>query len=521
MPNHHKIKIPSRGQITQQIQNRFELLKENLRSELRKPKHLCETVDIWSNKHRGFFGITAHWIDDKTLMRKSAALSCGHFPSPHTNERIAERLQIVNHDFGISDTVDVHISDNASNFVKALDEFGTDWSCFDSNENENEIPTEDEVEIHDFSSCPLGCHHRCGSHTCNLIAKVDSLFALDDGYYCRMYQAAMKKVESLWSILNQQKANEILSVHLNSSIHRPNATRWNSHFDSLKGVMKKDPEKLKSAMVELKLEPLSSIDREFLNEYLIVMQCLASLLDNLQQTNSYFGILLPSLHATKQNLVDLKSNNSVKYCKPLIEAILDGINTRFENVLDCETDIGRIALIAACSHPFFKLKWIPDPEAIGSAKEKLLRVAKEFQGGSSSQSNFHAATNSSTTSKEISYFYVFLFLLQFILFSLMLFLNFAEKPKEFQYRFVDSDIPQEALAKEKDVLEFLSTPRSSDERDLSQLHLHPVVREIFIKYNTPLTSSGPVERLFGFAGIFFFCSDNEISYLVHFNSYIR
>lgn len=79
----------------------------------------------------------------------------------------------------------------------------------------------------------------------------------------------------------------------------------------------------------------------------------------------------------------------------------------------------------------------------------------------------------------------------------------SDKTKSrFQYRFVDSDIPQEALAKEQDVLRFLSSPRSSAEPDLFQLNQHPIVRKIFLKYNTPLTSSAPVERLFSYAGKF-------------------
>lgn len=397
------IKIPSRFQITHQIQSRFDSHKAKLRLALSKPKHLCQTVDIWSNKHRGYFGITAHWIDDKNFERKSVALSCAHFASPHTNERIAERLQIVSHDFDISEKVDVIISDNASNFVKALNEFGTDWSFFQSIENE---PTDgSEIEFHDFAGCALGCHHRCGSHTVNLIAKNDCLDAFDDGFYWRLYQAAMKKVESLWSVLSQQKANEILTSHLNSSVHRPTPARWNSNFDSLLSLMKKDPEKLKSAMIDLNLEPFSSIDIEFLNEYLRVMQPLACLLDHLQKTDCYFGILLPSLFATKQNLADLMSNTNspVKYCKPLIKSILNGIDTRFKSVLDFDSEEGQIAVIAACSHPFFKLKWIPDCSKINEVKERLLRVAREIRESDTApadQSNDNAKSR-----KRRKYFY--------------------------------------------------------------------------------------------------------------------
>lgn len=82
-------------------------------------------------------------------------------------------------------------------------------------------------------------------------------------------------------------------------------------------------------------------------------------------------------------------------------------------------------------------------------------------------------------------------------------MRLSDKEKAgFQYRFMDSDVPQETLAKEQDVLRFLSSPRSSAERDLFQLNQHPTVRRIFLKYNTPITSSAPVERLFSYAGKF-------------------
>lgn len=374
------IKIPSRTKITQQIQNRFESHKDELRAALAVPKHFCETVDIWSNKHRGFFGITLHWIDENSFERKCVALSCAHFASPHTNERIAEQMQVINHEFGISGKIDVVVSDNASNFVKALSDFGKEWSCFDSS-NVDELADDNAVQFYDFAGCVLGCHQRCGSHTVNLIAKVDSLNALDDGFYCRMYQSAMQKVERLWSVLSQQKANETLYSHLKSSIHHPPNTRWNYQNDSLCDLMKKDQEKLRSAMIELNLVPLSSIDIDFLKEYLAVMKSLAGLLDHLQKSECYFGILLPSLYATKQNLMDLYSDeeNPVQFCKPLIKVILDSIDERFRNVLDFDSDEGQIAAIAAFSHPFFKLKWISDLELIDKVKERLLRVARDFQ----------------------------------------------------------------------------------------------------------------------------------------------
>lgn len=111
--------------------------------------------------------------------------------------------------------------------------------------------------------------------------------------------------------------------------------------------------------------------------------------------------MMPSLHATKQNLMELMSNNSpVKFCKPLVECILNGIDTRFNDVLNFESEEGQIAVIAACSHPFFKLKWISDPAQIGNVKDKLLHAAREIQeNATASKSNYRGAT--SATRKEL------------------------------------------------------------------------------------------------------------------------
>lgn len=45
---------------------------------------ICVTVDIWSNKHRSYLGMTAHGLDSQTFERISVALCCTRFPHPHT-----------------------------------------------------------------------------------------------------------------------------------------------------------------------------------------------------------------------------------------------------------------------------------------------------------------------------------------------------------------------------------------------------------------------------------------------------
>lgn len=222
--------------------------------------------------------------------------------SPHSNERVAEKIQILNHEYGISNKIVATVTDNAKYFSKAFREFGLPLENLEFNEPTNE----DDVEFHDLGGCALSYHHRCTAHTLALIGKLDSLDALDDGFFFRMYSAAMKKLEKLWNLANNTKANEIFYAQFKCSITKLSVIRWNARFDAVRNTMKKDSDKLKSAMTKMGIDPLISIDRDFLNEYIETFTPLAVLLDHMQRSNSYFGQLLPSLCSTKHEMIEMK-----------------------------------------------------------------------------------------------------------------------------------------------------------------------------------------------------------------------
>lgn len=85
-------------------------------------------------------------------------MSCAEFESPHTNERIAEHLQLIHSQYGlISSKIIATISDNAFNFVKALREFGDEIDEFyddisdDLSDDENENDSIKFPEINGFT----------------------------------------------------------------------------------------------------------------------------------------------------------------------------------------------------------------------------------------------------------------------------------------------------------------------------------------------------------------------------------
>lgn len=66
-------------------------------------------------------------------------------------------------------------------------------------------------------------HHRCVSHTLNLVAVKDSEKAIDDVLYKKVYRSTFAKLTKLWSKQNQStqvadKIKDICGVYLKTPV---------------------------------------------------------------------------------------------------------------------------------------------------------------------------------------------------------------------------------------------------------------------------------------------------------------
>lgn len=113
-------RVLGRKALTSVVEQRYMNMQSKLIEAFMSVKYICTTADIWSSHHRGFFGTTAHWIDSKTLSRKSAALSCSRFIVKHTFDAIASTLEQIHVKYGIASKTVLTITDNGANFVKAF-----------------------------------------------------------------------------------------------------------------------------------------------------------------------------------------------------------------------------------------------------------------------------------------------------------------------------------------------------------------------------------------------------------------
>lgn len=86
-----------------------------------------------------------------------------------------------------------------------------------------------------------------------------------------------------------------------------------------------------------------------------VMAPLAKALDVLQSDRmAYSGVLVPTVTILLQRMEQLKNESNLQHCNPLIESIISGVRRRFGYIFEDAR-----LLMASAAHPMFRLAYIP------------------------------------------------------------------------------------------------------------------------------------------------------------------
>lgn len=250
-----------------------------------------------------------------------------------------------------------------------------------------DINDDDDGEFVKFLQIPdnvLPNHFRCASHTLCLVSSRDAIEKGKEQKYDDVYKircnSAFSKLNALCGKANKPKSSEIIFDSLKCAIKTPCKTRWNSLFDCIQQLLKFKTEALNEVMEKLELAPFSSEDVEFLKEYLAVTYPIAIGIDDLQ-SNDYYAFFMPRLHNIKYELKVLESNE-LQHCAPLLKQVSDGFFRRFKRFFDFDNDQCTAAVIATCTHPYFKLRWLHKEyyttEVIKKIESKLVEAAMEI-----------------------------------------------------------------------------------------------------------------------------------------------
>ncbi|XP_028969080.1 uncharacterized protein LOC114828591 [Galendromus occidentalis] len=340
-------------------------------------------------------------------------------------------------------------------------------------DQENEQETGDQldtgswVSLDESTVLTLPAHARCAAHTLSLCATSDvkKVFNSDAALKLR-HELVIARCNILWNMARRPKTAEIIKNMTGRSLPRPCATRWNSLYDSLLALLKLRYD-LPRLMAALQRESLfSDEDFAYIEEYIKCSKPVAVGLDKLQaEKTGFYGALVPTLHMIRRQLSDV-ARAPLRFCKPLLDGLIQSVEKRFKNILDCRTVEGQKSAIAALSMPLFKNAWCrcitPEDQSyiLGRFRE-LIRA--------------QIGTESSETEPE---------------------------PMETDdyYDFGGEATSSSATLMQVDSAEVAMQNYLGDARTaLVMLEKHPLIAPIFRQYNTQPPSSAEVERLFSLA----------------------
>lgn len=171
------LQVMSRPTAMKVLDETYLTMTEHLRNIISENKYFCTTADVWSTKHKSFFGYTCHWLDE-SFGRNSMVLACKRFSGSHTYDRISDFILKIHAKFGLNcNNVVATVTDNGSNFLKAFREFGITKSYVCGNIEDSETADSDEIDEIEFKNerfeNSLPKHIKCATHTLNLLASTD------------------------------------------------------------------------------------------------------------------------------------------------------------------------------------------------------------------------------------------------------------------------------------------------------------------------------------------------------------
>ncbi|KAL4097877.1 hypothetical protein QTP88_022580 [Uroleucon formosanum] len=429
----------------------FNSLIEELKMEFKTVEYVCLTADCWTVFHKAYIGVTVHWLDDN-LERHSKALACRRMFGRHTYDNIAEILDRIINEFHLQNKITLIVTDNASNFVKAFKIFNENSEITEilSKEDENEEVVRsveifdilDNVIVENLDCLTLPPHQRCAAHTLNLIATVDILAAENEGAYKRISRRVFGKCQLLFNKQNQssQSADQIKAI-LGRYLLTPNATRWNSFYDSI-NLLCENIEKMDDVCAKLQVPFFTKPqDVDFINEYCKVMKPIARGLDILQGDKQIsIGFLLPTISAINRaydHIVNLK------YCRPLVRALI---------------------LV-----PKFKLNWAKPQEKI-DIRQRLIDYLIENIG---EEDSVYTASQTSLVIEQ-------------------------HTESESEDDFLSFKVT--ATSGDNENIQMLVDNYLSNTSIKSPNDLPMQLKKAYFKFNTAIPSSAPVERLFSGGG---------------------
>ncbi|XP_028311290.1 uncharacterized protein zbedx [Gouania willdenowi] len=437
----------------------FSKMREQLLSKFSGIQYICSTADIWTANNRSFFGMTCHWIDPDSLERKSAALAFVRLQGRITYDTIAARIHDIHVAYSIESKVQTTVTDNGSPFASVFKEF-----LLDRQESDDDIGIYENVstvlegEPEQDMLLFLPSVQRCASHTLEQIVTQDFWQAVSQGPMCQLHYSAMSKVCAIWTKChNLQVGMDIAEEIGKMARFVPAVIRWNMEYCAVQKVVALSERELTELCARLEVVRLQPEEMAFLKEYVTVFHPLAFALELFQaEQKCFLGLVIPTVLSLKNKLNEQK--DGANYFGDVIGAIVTAIDVRFHELFSSTE-----AKFATATTPQFRLWWMAESER----EEMCSLLATE-----ASQISLTNETEANTSH------------------------NLSIEDDFFSYGSVK---PTDQM-QQRGVMEEITKYVEGTGKSLECLQDYPRVKQLFLKYNTTLPSTAPIQRFFSQKG---------------------
>lgn len=319
---------------------------------------------------------------------------------------------------------------------------------------------------------------RCVPHLLNLCAS-DFENALSPQAKGALVMA-INKAHAIWTFTHRSSRAKTLCYEIIGCVLQvPCVTRWNSRFDAVSRICNSHIKTKVNSLIQrltaelpsaAHLQILTNADWIVLNEYVRVMEPIATSLDILQgEHNTCQGYILPTLSSMRYRITELQGSTLLQAFK---RAALDAIHKRFERHLDINSTNKELVL-AAVTNPLFKTGFIENPmderiarellqnECINISNENAVEIETNDQNqiiDSDAQNTFFVTFNRTNTRRNS----------------------------------IENDV-------EAEIGRYLNDVRKNE----AILDEYPNIKRIYFEHNTTLASSAPIERVFSQSNLIF------------------